>query len=66
MKTVVVTGAGRTSAEAGFRAGDLILAINGAEVGSTADVETLALSGDRRWRIDVWRQGKPVRLQFRY
>lgn len=63
---VVVTGAGRTSAEAGFRAGDLILAINGAEVGSTADVETLALSGDRRWRIDVLRQGKPVRLQFRY
>ncbi|QYZ70123.1 Do family serine endopeptidase [Neotabrizicola shimadae] len=63
---IVVTQAGRTSAAAGFRAGDLILAINGAEVGSTADVETLALSGDRRWRIDLVRQGKPVRLQFRY
>ena len=63
---IVVTGAEGTSVEAGLRPGDVILAINGVEVGSTADVETLALSGDRRWRIDLVRQGEPLRLQFRY
>ena len=63
---IVVTGVEGTAGEAGFRSGDVILAINGAEVGSTADVETLALSGERRWRIDLVRQGEPLRLQFRY
>ncbi len=63
---IVVTEADGISAKAGFRTGDLILAINGAEIGSTADVETLSMSGDRRWRIDLLRQGRPTRLQFRY
>ena len=62
---IVVTGATDTSARAGLEPGDVILAINGIEVGSTADVEALAFSGDRRWRIDLLRQGRPMRLQFR-
>jgi Do/DeqQ family serine protease len=63
---VVVLDAQDRAARAGFRPGDLILAINGARVRAPADVAALATMASRRWSVDLMRNGEPLRLLFRF
>ncbi|NBE07568.1 trypsin-like peptidase domain-containing protein [Paragemmobacter ruber] len=63
---VAVLQAEDLAERAGFQRGDVILGINGAAVGSPADVEALAAMGARVWEIDLIRQGQPMRLRFRF
>ena len=63
---VAVLQAEDLAARAGFRPGDVILAINGAAVGSPADVEALAGMAARVWEIDLIRGGQAMRLRFRF
>ncbi len=53
------------AAETGLRPGDIILAINGALITTTADVEMAAAERSRLWQVDVTRQGQGLRLRFR-
>lgn len=62
---VVVTASEGLAARAGLAPGDILLAINGAPIERTADVERAARERVRRWAIDVQRQGQPLRLRFR-
>lgn len=63
---VAVLGAEDLSARAGFRAGDIVMAINGAAVTQPSDVLALAAMQTRVWSVDLVRQGQPVRLRFRF
>lgn len=63
---VAVLMAEDLSARAGLRPGDVILGINGAAVATTADVEALAEMGARVWVIDLIREGRQMRLRFRF
>ena len=63
---VAVLMAEDLSARAGLRPGDVILGINGAAVTTTADVEALAAMGARVWVIDLIREGRQMRLRFRF
>lgn len=63
---VAVLQAEDLAARAGFRPGDVILAINGAAVASPADVEALAGMAARVWEIDLIRGGQAMRLRFRF
>jgi Do/DeqQ family serine protease len=63
---VVVLQAEDLSARAGVQRGDVLLGINGAEVTSPADVLALAESGARVWVLDLIREGRQVRLRFRF
>jgi S1-C subfamily serine protease len=63
---VVVLDAQDRAARAGFRPGDLVLGINGAEVRSPGDVAALAGMAARRWAVDLLRGGEPLRLLFRF
>ena len=51
--------------EVGLQPGDILVAINGYEVTSTAEALELARRPDRRWQIDLIRKGQPLRLRFR-
>ncbi len=63
---VVVLQAEDLSARAGVQRGDVLLGINGAAVTSPADVLALAESGARVWVLDLIREGRQVRLRFRF
>lgn len=65
LEGVLVTEVSAWSARTGLRPGDVLLAINGAQINSTADVETAAKAGGRSWTIDLNRGGQAVRLRFR-
>jgi S1-C subfamily serine protease len=51
--------------EAGLRAGDILLGINGVPVTQPGDALVLAREPTRRWQIDLVRNGQPLRLRFR-
>lgn len=63
---VAVLQAEDLSARAGVQRGDILLGINGAAVTSPADVLALAESGARVWVLDLIREGRQVRLRFRF
>jgi len=62
---VVVEDPGDVGRRAGLRAGDLLLSVNGAEVGGAGDAVRL-LSNARRWlSLEVQRGGRRVTMRFR-
>lgn len=62
---VVVEDPGDVGRRAGLRAGDLLLSVNGAEVGDTSDAVRL-LRTARRWlSLEVQRGGRRVTMRFR-
>lgn len=62
---VVVTAARGFAARAGLRAGDVVHTVNGVAVGSTADLARLTEPVQRRWAIEVLREGRAILLRFR-
>ena len=63
---VAVLQAEDLSARAGVQRGDILLGINGAAVTAPADVLALAEMGARVWVLDLIREGRQVRLRFRF
>ena len=63
---VVVTDAQSLSARAGLQRGDIIAAINGSSIATTADVAAAAQEPTRIWAIDLIREGRAIRLRFRF
>jgi S1-C subfamily serine protease len=62
---VIATAAEDLAARIGLQAGDIILAVNGQPVETTADLTRISAEPSRRWAIDLIRQGRKMRLQFR-
>ncbi|OIQ38208.1 MAG: serine protease [Roseobacter sp. MedPE-SWde] len=62
---VAVLDPGPYAARAGIRAGDILLAINGAEVIASEDVPNLLEQAGRRLRFDLNRRGQRVSLHMR-
>jgi Do/DeqQ family serine protease len=62
---VVVTEVSGPLARVGLRAGDVLLAINGDEIKTTADVEAASGARSRSWRIDGVRGGQRFSYRFR-
>ncbi len=62
---VIVMAAEDLAARAGLQPGDIILAINGDLMQTTADVEAAASQRTRLWQVDVNRGGQGLRLRFR-
>ena len=62
---ILVTGLADLAARTGLRPGDVLLAINGVMVGSTADVATLAAERTRNWQVEALRDGRRITLRFR-
>ena len=62
---ILVTGLADLAARTGLRPGDVLLAINGVRVGSTADVATLAAERTRNWQVEALRDGRRITLRFR-
>ena len=65
LRGVLVTSGGQgIAARAGFQAGDIIRAVNGRVVNTTADLAA-ALSGDLGgWRVTIERGGQQITAQF--
>lgn len=63
---VLVTEATGVAEAAGLRAGDILVAVNGAQVRRPAEVMAVLAQGGRRWQLDVIRQGQPVTLRVRF
>lgn len=63
---VAVMQAEDLSGRAGVQRGDILLGINGAAVGTPADVLALAEMGSRVWVLDLIREGRALRLRFRF
>jgi S1-C subfamily serine protease len=53
------------AARTGFRPGDIVLEINGAKIGSTADLDRITQAGAAAWAVAIERDGKRVEAQFR-
>ncbi len=51
--------------DAGLRAGDILVGLNGQPVTTPAEALALARQPARRWQIDLIRKGQPLRLRFR-
>lgn len=63
---VVVTHVEGILLRSGLQPGDQIMGINGAPVGSVAEVAEAARQRGRGWSLDILRGGvQPIRLQFR-
>jgi S1-C subfamily serine protease len=57
---------GSPAAEAGFRPGDRIFALNGEEVASAEDVQRLTAANTRWWRFTISRNGAIINQVLRY
>lgn len=62
---ILVTQAQDLAGRVGLRPGDVLLAINGEPVQSTADVARLARTQTRAWVIELIRDGRQLSLRFR-
>lgn len=62
---VIITGVSGPLRRVGLRRGDVIGAINGAPVRSSAEVDALAAQGGRGWRIDGVSNGRRFSYRFR-
>ena len=51
--------------QAGFQKGDVVLAVNGRKVASTADVSAATAGRARYWDLAIERNGRVLRSQFR-
>jgi S1-C subfamily serine protease len=62
---ILVTQAQDLAGRVGLRPGDVLLAINGEPVQSTADVARLSRAQTRAWVIELIREGRQLSLRFR-
>lgn len=63
---VLVTDPSRLGARIGLAGADVLVRINGQDVKNTKDVQRLLTETARKVRIDLLRNGKRVKLQFRF
>jgi len=56
---------GSIADQAGFQKGDVVLAVNGRKVASTADVSAATAGRARYWDLTIERNGRVLRSQFR-
>jgi len=63
---VVVTAVadGSTAQSIGFQPGDIVLSVNGQKVERSADLERIANSGSRSWRITIRRGDQQISVMF--
>ena len=61
---VVVTEIGDDTAASyfGFRKGDIILTVNNRKIANTGDLEKVAATGSRLWRITMMRNGQQINV----
>ena len=62
---VVDVAEGSTANALGFRAGDVLLEVNGARIARTADIERLAGQQARQWAITILRGGQQISVTLR-
>lgn len=62
---VVITAIEGQLTRAGMLAGDIVLGVNGTEIGSVEDVRSIAATDARGWSVDLSRGGQLLRLRFR-
>lgn len=64
---VVVTGlaAGSPAARLGFAPHDIVIAVNGTAIGSTAELAKIASSNPGFWQVEIERDGQRIRQIFR-
>ena len=53
------------AASVGLRPGDIIRAVNGVNIESTSQLDTVLKTGARGWRITIIRNGQQITAQFR-
>ena len=62
---VVVTGSEGLAARVGLQPGDVVVAVNDAPVTTPEDLEHLSQPTQRRWTVEVLREGRRIMLRFR-
>jgi len=63
---VVVTADDGRAARGGLTPGDLLTAVNGTEVMTPEDLDRLTdLNAANTWLVDLWRQGREMRIRIR-
>ena len=61
---VVDIADGALAQQFGFQRGDVLLAVNGAKIAKTRDLEKVAKAGARLWRITIQRGGQQISAVF--
>ena len=62
--TVVVTNVGGYAQSVGLRPGDLVKALNGRRIGTTAELQSAVGASGGSWRITVNRRGRDITASF--
>jgi Do/DeqQ family serine protease len=61
---VVDIADGAPAQQFGFQRGDILLAVNGAKISKTSDLEKAAKAGARLWRVTIQRGGQQISAVF--
>jgi Do/DeqQ family serine protease len=61
---VVEIADGAPAQQFGFQRGDILLAVNGAKMAKTSDLERVVKAGARLWRISIQRGGQQISAVF--
>ncbi|ALK09186.1 DegQ family serine endoprotease [Blastochloris viridis] len=61
---VVKVERGSPAEHVGFQAGDLVLQVNGVNIGTPSDLDRVTKAGARLWRLVVQRDGQTVSMVF--
>jgi Do/DeqQ family serine protease len=63
---VVVTNVteGSAAQSVGFQKGDIVVSVNNQKIGKSADLERIASTGGRQWRITIMRGGQQISVMF--
>ena len=61
---IVEVADGSPAQSVGLRRGDVVLTINNEKVGKTRDLDRLAKSGSRAWRVTIMRGGREISAVF--
>jgi Do/DeqQ family serine protease len=66
LRGVVVASVGdnSTAAEVGVQKGDIVVAVNGLEIGTTRDLEKACAERARRWDLTIQRGGETIRTRL--
>ena len=63
---VVITAVadGSPAQSIGFQKGDIVVSVNGQAIGKPADLERIAGTGGRQWRVTIVRGGQQISVMF--
>jgi Do/DeqQ family serine protease len=63
---VVITAVadGSAAQSIGFQKGDIVVSVNDQKIGQPADLERVASSGGRQWRVTIMRRGQQISVMF--